>query len=55
MIVTVKAFAGFRDVMPKEVPIELPDGSTIFVLLNVIEELYPGLEAMGFSSPGGSF
>lgn len=41
--------------MPKEVPIEIPDGSTILTLLNVLEEMYPGLEAMVFSSPGVLF
>lgn len=55
VIISVKAFAGFREVMPKEVLSEIPDGSTIGTLLKVLGGMFPGLEAMIFSSPGVLF
>ena len=55
MIVIVKVFAGFREIMPKEVSSEIPDGSTLGTLLKVLGSMFPGFEAMIFSSPGVLF
>jgi molybdopterin synthase sulfur carrier subunit len=55
VIVGVKAFAGFREVMSKEVSLEIPEGSTIGSLLKVLEDMFPDLGAMFFSSPGVLF
>ena len=55
MLVIVKAFAGFREIMPKEVLSEIQDGSTIGNLLKVLGNVFPGFEAMIFSSPGVLF
>ena len=51
----MKVFAGFREIMPKEISSEIPDGSTIGTLLKMLGSMFPGLEAMIFSSPGVLF
>lgn len=55
VIVIVKVFAGFREIMPKEISSEIPDGSTIGNLLGALGGMFSGFETMIFSSPGVLF
>ncbi len=43
MHVRVKAFAGFREVMPREVDVAMPDGATVGDLLDILTNRYRGL------------
>lgn len=50
MKVSVKVFAGFRDIMEKEILVMLPEGARIKNLLDELSGLYPDLEAALFES-----
>ena len=52
MNVKVKAFATLRDVMDKEVGLDLPESMTLSGLLKVLCDRYPGLYGELFEAPG---
>lgn len=52
MIITVKAFANLRTLMPNETRLELAGGSTIGDLLRNLDTLYPLLSRELFSPEG---
>jgi len=50
--VTVKAFATLREVMDRELAVDLPAGAGIGTLLKELTGRYPGLAPLLFASPG---
>ncbi|RXE56987.1 molybdenum cofactor biosynthesis protein MoaD [Methanoculleus taiwanensis] len=52
MHVTVKAFAGFREVMPREIAVGVPERATVGDLLDILTDRYPGLGAALFIDGG---
>jgi len=50
--VTVKAFGGFRDIMPGEIVMDLPAGTDIGGLLEVLGRGYRALPEALFAMPG---
>lgn len=49
----VKSFASLRDIMDKEVELELPAGMTVLAMLESLSGKYPGLHDELFE-PGGT-
>lgn len=52
MKVKVKVFATLREVMDKEIDLDLPESISISSLLNVLCDRYPGLYGELFDAPG---
>ncbi|MBN1613083.1 MAG: MoaD family protein [Deltaproteobacteria bacterium] len=52
MKVTVRAFAHLRDILGKELEIELPEGETIRGLLAALGESHGGFQEALFDGPG---
>ncbi|OPY32828.1 MAG: Small archaeal modifier protein 1 [Methanoregula sp. PtaU1.Bin006] len=50
--VTVKSFATLREVMDREIRLDLAAGATVGILLGELCRKYPGLEPLLFSAPG---
>ncbi len=51
-VITVRAFATLREVMDREVRLELEPGATIRSLLDRLTGQYPGLNALIYAGPG---
>jgi molybdopterin synthase sulfur carrier subunit len=52
MKIIVKSFASLRDIMDKEVKLELPAGTTILAMLENLSGNYPGLHEELFEPDG---
>ncbi len=50
--ITVKAFATLREVMEKEIRLELEQGATVRSLLDRLISRHPGLGALIYAGPG---
>jgi len=51
MKIRVKSFATFRDILPRELEMEVPAGSTVGVLIDTLVRQYPLLEDLLFRTP----
>ena len=52
MKVTVRTFGAFRDLAGRKTEVEVGEGATVAVLMELLFRHYPGLEDEIFASPG---
>ena len=53
MLVKVRAFAQFREILGKEMDMNIPEGSTVLSLLRSIGSSSPAFREQAFSGSGG--
>jgi molybdopterin synthase sulfur carrier subunit len=52
MIIKIKSFANFREILGKEISVELPNNSSVFDLLNLLSASNKRLKEAAFDESG---